>query len=362
MLVGLFPKKYGNDVILSYLEELDSLVRTYGGETTAVSVQKGDHSHRATYIGSGKANEVADKIAENQIDTVVFNDILKSGQLYTLEKIFQRSNPEIKVLDKIGLILLIFDNQADTAEAKLQIKLASLRHMGPRTYGMGYILSRQGGGIGTRGIGETNTEIMQRHWRNEIRAIKTKLTKIIKDRQLQIAKRKKAGTVSVSLVGYTNAGKTSLYNALTGKNKLVENRLFATLDSSIGRLYLPEFKNNLMVSDTIGFIQNLPPQLLESFKSTLLESIHADLILHVIDVSDRLFREKIEVVEEILAELDLQEKNQIYIFNKADKITAEIKNQAALQFAGVPFCFVSAKTGLGLQELKGKITGEIKKL
>jgi len=363
LLVGFFPKGFSDDRIMPHLEELDSLVKTYGGETVAVSIQRGFQPSRVTYVGSGKAQEIAEKVAAEKIEVVVLNDILKSGQLYTLEKIWQRGNLQIKVWDKVGLILHIFDLHADTAESKLQIKLASFRHMGPRIYGMGYVLSRQGGGIGTRGIGETNTEIMKRHWRNEIRMIKGKLAKIVKDHETHIGKRKKSGTLSVSLVGYTNSGKTSLYNALTGKNKLVEDKLFATLDSSLGRLYLPEINHPVLLSDTIGFISQLPPLLFDSFKSTLMESLNSDLILHVIDISDQYIDSKIKVVEDILRQdLKLENRRQINVFNKTDKVSLEIIKIFKNKYPEEKTCFVSSVKGQGLDILKQRITQELKEL
>ncbi|MBI3954819.1 GTPase HflX, partial [Candidatus Gottesmanbacteria bacterium] len=295
MLVGLARKGLDYESVLLDMEELQSLVKTYGGEVYAAVVQKADYPHKATFIGKGKAEEVADTIAKEKIDIVVINDLLKPGQLFTLEKIFFRGNSKIKVWDRLDLILQIFSLHAHTKEAKLQIELAGLRHMGPRTYGMGYILSRQGGGIGTVGVGETNTELMKRHWRQEMRQITLLLTKLSDDKIKQIDKRKRIGFLSVAIVGYTNAGKTMLFNRLTNKTNLVADTLFATLDSSVGNLYIPKLKKDVIVSDTIGFIKNLPATLIDAFKSTLLESISADILLIVIDVSDPEFIDKTRV-------------------------------------------------------------------
>src|SRR3990167_6849506 len=182
MLVGLVSKGITYESTVLDMEELQSLVKTYGGEVFAAVTQKTDYPHKATFIGSGKAEEVADRIAEEKIDVVVINDVLKPGQLFSLEKIFFRSNPKIKVWDRLNLILQIFSQHAHTKEAKLQIDLAGLRHMGPRTFGMGYILSRQGGGIGTVGVVESNTELMKRHWRDEVRRISSELTRLSGER------------------------------------------------------------------------------------------------------------------------------------------------------------------------------------
>jgi GTP-binding protein HflX len=193
--------------------------------------------------------------------------------------------------------------------------------MGPRIYGLGgTVLSRQGGGIGTRGLGETNIELMKRHWRNEMKKVQEKLTKLEADRARKMQHRTEKGFRTISIIGYTNAGKTTLFNRLTKKNKLAEDILFATLDSSIGKIYLPQLKSEVLVTDTIGFIQNLPPQLIQAFKSTLLESIHADLLLHVIDASDPTLHMKIEVVEKVLKDLGIKDKKQLYVFNKTDVI------------------------------------------
>ncbi|OGG00634.1 GTPase HflX, partial [Candidatus Gottesmanbacteria bacterium RBG_13_37_7] len=289
--------------------------------------------------------------SEKKIDIVVINNIVKPGQLYTLEKIFFRSNSKIKVWDRVDLILQIFSLHAHTKEAKLQIDLASLRHMGPRTFGMGYILSRQGGGIGTVGVGETNTELMRRHWRDEMMHISSQLKKLSNERIRQIAKRKSIGFHTVAIVGYTNAGKTMLFNRLTSKANYVADALFATLDSTVGKLYIPNIKKNIIVSDTIGFIKNLPPTLIDAFKSTLLESMNADLILIVIDVSDTGFAEKIRVVEEILQELGSEKKNRFYVFNKIDKTKVLDRIDLMKRYVEFHPLFISAKFGEGIDKL-----------
>ncbi len=351
MLIGLARKGIDYESVLLDMEELQSLVTTYGGEVYAAIVQKADYPHKATFIGSGKAEEAADTIAREKIDVVVINDLLKPGQLFTLEKIFFRGNSKIKVWDRLDLILQIFSLHAHTKEAKLQIELAGLRHMGPRTYGMGYILSRQGGGIGTVGVGETNTELMKRHWRQEMRQISSQLNKLSDDKIKQIDKRKRIGFLSAAIVGYTNAGKTMLFNRLTNKTNLVADALFATLDSSVGNLYIPKLKKDIIISDTIGFIKNLPATLIDAFKSTLLESINADLLLIVIDVSDPEFIEKTRVVEDILHDMCPEKKNQIYIFNKIDKVKGLNRVNLRKRYAEYNPFFISAKSGEGVMEL-----------
>ena len=361
MLVGLVSKRTDHETMIVEMEEAESLIKTYGGEIYAATVQKSNFPHKATFIGSGKAQEVADAITQEKIDIVVINDIVKPGQLYTLEKIFLRSNPNIKVWDRVNLILQIFALHAHTKEAKLQIDLANLRHVGPRIFGMGYILSRQAGGIGTVGVGETNTELMRRHFGNEMRRISEELAKLSQERVRQIEKRKNVGFSTAAIVGYTNAGKTMLYNQLTKKVNLVADALFATLDSSVGKLYGSDKKKNIIVSDTIGFIQNLPPSLIDAFKSTLLESISADLLLIVIDISDPEFKMKIRVVEEILADLGMEKKNQIYVFNKIDIVKTIDKKEIMKRYANFNPQLVSAKTGEGIDLLLKAIGQSITK-
>lgn len=357
MLVSLIPQGTDFETILKELEELQLLVKTFGGEVFACVTQKANSPRKATYIGTGKAQEAADTIAEEKIDVVVLNGIVKAGQLFTLEKIFSRSNENIKVWDKIGLILNIFSLHAHTMEAKLQIKLAQMRHMGPRVYGMGHVLSQQAGGIGTRGIGETNVELMKRHWKKEIKQTKDKLGKLLQERKRQLKRRKREGLKTVSIIGYTNAGKTTLFNLLTGKNKLVENALFATLDSSVAKLYLPLLKRKILISDTIGFIQKLPPSLIDAFKSTLLESVHANLLIQVIDTSDNDFPKKIEAVEKILKNLKISDKERVFVFNKIDKTRELNRQEITKHYQKFNPQFISAKTGEGMNDLL-QVTGK----
>jgi GTPase len=355
MLVGLVPMGTNDETILLEMEEVESLVKTYGGEVFAATVQKSHNADRSQFVGPGKAEEIADAIALEKIDIVVINALANAGQLYNLEKIFYRSNLNIKVWDRMDLILHIFALHAHTKEAKLQIDLASLHHMGPRTYSMGYILSRQGGGIGTVGVGETNTEIMKRHWQKEMRRISAELTRLLGERKKQIEKRKSLGFLTASIVGYTNAGKTLLFNRLTKKENYVSANLFATLDSNVGKVIMSGKRRDITVTDTIGFIKNLPPDLIDAFKSTLIESVNADLLLIVVDVSDPEYPFKLKVVDEILNELLLADKKRIYIFNKIDKIDTLDKTNLVKQYAlKSPIC-ISAKTGEGIDILFNKI-------
>jgi len=350
MLIGLVRPHEDKERMIANFEELGSLVTTFGGQVYAVATQNNSRADYETYIGKGKALEVTEAIKKDAIDIVVINDYVKSSQLHALKNIFSAANPNIIVWDRVDLILQIFSVHATTAESKLQIRLASMRHMGPRIYGMGRVLSQQGGGIGMRGIGETNTELMKRHWRNEMKTVREQIKKILQSREQQMDRRKRNGLPTISIVGYTNAGKTSLFNILGAKHNLAEDTLFATLDSSVCSLYLPKIKKEVFVSDTIGFIQNLPPQLIDSFKSTLMETVHADLLLHVIDVSDWWIHDKIAAVEKILHDLAIDKKNQIYVFNKIDK--GEInKKELATRYAFFNPQFISTKTHLGIDTL-----------
>ncbi len=340
-------------------EELESLIKTLGGEVVDRIVQKLDSPDNGTYIGKGKVREVTERIKEKDIDVVVLNAAVKPRQVHALKTAFQTVNPQIDVWDRIDLILHIFDKHAVTSEAKLQIELARMRYMGPRIYGMGYVMSQQGGGIGTLGVGETNTELMRRHWRNEIKKVADQLEKISKNREQQLEQRKRSGFKTISIVGYTNAGKSSLFNLLTGKKMLVENVLFATLDSTVGKMYIPQIQQEALVTDTIGFIRNLPPRLISAFKSTLIESIHADILIHVIDMSDAEYQIKINVVNDILRELGRTVEDSIYVFNKIDQVENVDKDVMERIYGQYSPLFISVKTGEGIDTLRESIAARL---
>ncbi len=340
-------------------EELDSLISTYGGNIVARSFQKLSTPHNATYIGRGKIEELAKLVASSDVDVAVIDAMLKPGQLHMIKTILEQENISIEVWDRVELILRIFEKNAHTQNAKLQIDLARMNYMGPRIYGMGYVLSRQGGGIGTQGIGETNTELMKRHWRNEKKKIMDELSKLTQNKQQQIDRRRESGFKTVSIVGYTNAGKSSLFNRLSKKQNLSKNELFATLDSTVGKLYLPEVQTEVIVSDTIGFIRNLPPLLISAFKSTLMESVHADVLLHIIDVSDPEYESKIQVVQDILHELGIEDKNIIFVLNKIDRAAALDDTKITETYKEFSPVFISVKEDAGIPALISSISKKL---
>ncbi len=354
ILVSIIQHGRQDEEIFEELKELKELMDSYGGQAIEFVLQRREVHDKGKYIGSGKINEIVQIIKKERIDVVVFNGIIKPGHLFDIQRVLQQANPLIKVWDRSDLILEIFAKHAHTAEAKLQIELAAMRHMGPRIYGMGSILSSQGGGIGTRGIGETNTELMRRHWKVQMRKTKDKLAKLSKQRNGQLKRRKRVGIPTVSLVGYTNAGKTSIFNLLSGKKKFADKTLFATLDTVTSKLFFPHSQKEAILTDTIGFIHNLPPMLIDAFESTLLEAIHADLLLVVIDCSDPAFRKKIDIVENPLLSLPVRAPKRIYVFNKMDQARVE-GDEIMQEFEANYPQLVSAKTKFGIPELKRSI-------
>ncbi len=337
------------------------LVETYGGIVIEKILQKRGRPSSKTYLGTGKAEEAAKIAKEMKVDMAIFNGFLKPHHAQNLGRLFSynpddpRPEARIPIWDRTDTILKIFEKHARSQVAKLQIKLAQLKHQIPKIYQYHEkLFDRERGGIsGTRGSGEKGIETEKRHIREQIKEIEKKLDQFNIVQKNQHERRQREGLKTVALVGYTNAGKSTLLHALTKKEVTIRDELFSTLDTSIGALWFPDPKNpgrgqKVLIADTIGFIQNLPPHLMESFKATLAEVVEADLILHVIDSSDSHQRMKIEVVERILSELVDKDKRVLRVYNKSDQQR---------------FCFleqrlwpaVSATTKLNLEELKERV-------
>ena len=354
LLLQVITPHYHQDIAISNMKESAQLVETYGGDVIVRSVQHRVKPYPDRYIGSGKVEWLKQTVKEKKIDVVVLNDIVNSGQLFRLERTLWEVNPQISVWDRIDLILNIFDQHATTTEAKLQIELARIQHSGPRIHGLGRTeLSRQGGGIGTRGLGETNIEIERRNIKKRTQKIKQQLEQRTKEQQKRIQQRKQLGLRTVALVGYTSAGKTTLFNALTAKNREAHQKLFTTLDSVVGKLE-PDKDRKLLISDTVGFIDKLPPVLIDAFRSTLFESASAELLFHVIDVGDEKMEDKIKVVERILSEIGITQE-PVLVFNKVDLVSKDKIEAVRDKYSNRQSLFVSAVTGEGLEEVRALI-------
>ncbi|MFT5493773.1 MAG: GTP-binding protein HflX [Limisphaerales bacterium] len=313
-LVGVEFKSKPKWELQDSLEELGRLASTAGAEVIGIGTQKLDRPYASTFIGTGKADEFAALCQADEADTVIFDDELSPAQSRNLEKIF-----ECKVLDRTALILDIFAQRARTREGKLQIELAQLQHLLPRLTRFWTHLSRQKGGIGMRGDGETQLETDRRRVLERIHRITADLKMVQRQRATQRDGRRRTKWPTASLVGYTNAGKSTLFNSLTGADVLQEDKLFATLDPTTRRLQLPT-NQNVLLSDTVGFIRKLPHSLVDSFKATLEEVVQSDLLVHVVDVSHPLADEQISVVDQVLGELGAGGKPTLMVFNKSDRL------------------------------------------
>ncbi|MBE5775275.1 MAG: GTPase HflX [Clostridiales bacterium] len=329
------------------LDELASLAETAGAMVITRVIQNRQKPDPATYIGSGKAEELALACQALEIDLVIMDDELTGAQQRNLENVLG-----VRVIDRTALILDIFAQRAQSAEGKLQVELAQMKYRLPRLTGMGTILSRLGGGIGTRGPGETQLEVDRRRIRKRIDDLTAQLKEIKRQRDMRRARREKQGQVTVALVGYTNAGKSTLLNALSGSDVLVEDKLFATLDPVLRNVELPENRSCLVV-DTVGFIRKLPHQLVQAFRSTLEEALFADLLLVVSDLSSPQYAQQRATVFQVLNELGAADRPILEVLNKADKanISGMIEPADAV--------LISAREGVGLDNLKSEISRRI---
>ncbi len=336
------------------LDELEELVGTAGGEVAGRGTQRLDKVNAATFIGPGKARGFAEECREAGVDTVVFDEELSPAQGRNLEKVF-----ECKILDRTALILDIFSQRARTREGKLQVELAQLNHLLPRLTRFWTHLSRQKGGIGMRGgEGESQLEVDRRKVRERIDKIQRDLELVMRHRSVQRTGRKRNQWPLGSLVGYTNAGKSTLFNAITGASTLTEDKLFATLDPMTRRLRLPT-NQNVLLSDTVGFIRKLPHDLVDAFKATLEEVIEADLLLHVVDISLPQAQEQIDAVNVVLDELDVADKPMLMVFNKIDRVTAPgLAKRFTDQYPNS--IVVSARTGEGFDAFMSELGKQLR--
>ena len=337
------------------LEELAALADTAGAEVVGVLTQTRKEIDPAYFIGQGKAEELARMCSELSADLVIFNHDLTPAQARNLEKLLNT-----RVVDRTELILDIFAKRARTKQAMLQVELAQLQYQLPRLRRMWQHLSRLGGGIGTRGPGETQLEVDQRRAKKRIADLQRQLQEIQRQTSTRVQSRKERELFTIALVGYTNVGKSTLMNALTKANVFVEDRLFATLDATTRVLYLPD-GHKVLLTDTIGFIRKLPPHLIASFHATLEEVRTADLLLHVVDVSHPAMDEHIKVVEETLQEIGAGDKPTILVLNKADKLPPDWDKRALLR-RYPNAVLVSALTGEGLDTLLSRIQDEFRRM
>lgn len=314
VLIGVINKEQNEDKVTEYLDELEFLTYTAGGEVIKRFVQRIELPNPKTYIGSGKIEEVEAFVKEHEIGSVIFDDELSPLQQRNIEK-----QLKCKILDRTGLILDIFAQRAQTSYARTQVELAQYEYLLPRLTGLWTHLERQRGGIGMRGPGETEIETDRRIVRDRISLLKKKLKKI--DRQMETQRGNRGSLVRVALVGYTNVGKSTLMNVISKSNVFAENKLFATLDTTVRKVVIGNLP--FLLSDTVGFIRKLPTQLVESFKSTLDEVREADMLLHVVDISHPNFEEHIASVNKVLSEIGSANKETIMVFNKIDLYQAE---------------------------------------
>ena len=366
VFVGIIRQNDDDRKVMEYLDELEFLAETAGAKGDRKFVQRLDKPEKATYIRSGKLQEIAEYCEENEIKYVIFDDELTGMQQRNIEKVISCSS----VIDRTSLILEIFAQRAKTSYAKMQVELARYNYMLPRLAGMWTHLERQRGGMGTRGgMGETQIEIDRRIVKERISKLKEQLKKV--DRQMATQRGNRGQLVRLALVGYTNVGKSTLMNLLSKSDVFAENKLFATLDTTVRKVVLENVP--FLLSDTVGFIRKLPTQLIEAFKSTLDEVREADILVHVVDISHPGFEEQMEVVEQTLRDIKADNKPVYVVFNKVDAYTYEEYDEFSLEPKGknnrsldelknswiakekTPCIFISAKEKIGIDKLRNDI-------
>lgn len=350
ILVSLLRKGESQEAMERSLDELEGLLKTAGGECVAKLTQNKEAPDPRTMIGTGKAAELAYLCSVNDVSLVVFDCELSPSQIRNLETIM---GDKVRVIDRSMLILDIFALHAVTGEGKLQVELAQLKYTAPRLMGRGAELSRLGGGIGTRGPGESQLETDRRHLHRRIHALEEQIAEMAKNRKTMRAARQRSDVVEVAIVGYTNAGKSTLLNKLTDAGILAEDKLFATLDPTTRKYTLP-CGESVLLTDTVGFINKLPHHLVSAFHSTLEEATLADILLIIIDVSDPCYREQLKVTEDLLSELSAGDKPKLYVFNKCDRGFAELREMGRA-VEDDRFVYISAATGQGIDSLISKL-------
>ena len=371
VLVGVTSRQQDEQQLKEYLDELAFLAETAGAITIKRFTQKTDHPDSKTYLGKGKLQEVTDYIKEHSIQIAIFDDELTPSQLKNIENVIG-----CKVLDRTSLILDIFAKRAQTAQARTQVELAQYKYLLPRLTRMWTHLEKQKGGIGMRGPGETEIETDRRVIRDKLSRLKDKLKEI--DKQNAVQRKRRSEIVRVALVGYTNVGKSTIMNLLSKSEVFAENKLFATLDTTVRKIVWENIP--FLLSDTVGFIRKLPHDLVESFKSTLDEVREADILVHVVDISHANFEEQIQVVNETLSELQAIDKPMLMLFNKVDayqyvekdpfdltpilreNISIDELKKSWMAKVNAPAIFISAMKKNNIEELRAALSGLIKQI
>ncbi len=360
ILVGVITPDETEEQELEYLDELAFLVETAGGKTEKYFTQKLQRPDVRTYVGKGKLEEIIEYVKVEEIDIVIFDDELTPSQLRNIER-----ELKVRVLDRSNLILDIFASRAQTAQAKTQVELAQLQYLLPRLTRMWTHLERQKGGIGMRGPGESQIETDRRIILNKVSLLKEKLEVI--DRQNETQRRNRGELIRVALVGYTNVGKSTIMNVLSKSEVFAENKLFATLDTTVRKVVIENLP--FLLSDTVGFIRKLPHHLIECFKSTLAEVKEADILLHVVDISHHSFEDHINTVNDTLKDLESLDKPMIMVFNKVDAYKNSESTMSITDFkntwmakANAPAIFISATKNEGVTEFRQLLYDKVKEM